>query len=83
MNKRVIFILFILLLFVSIDLSAQCTMCGAAAEQSRGENGIGKGINSGIAFLAIAVYSVLGFIGYMIYRNYKKTGRDRENSVTE
>lgn len=52
---------------------AQCAMCTAASEQSEG---ISKGINGGIGYLAIIVYGVIALIGYMVYRNYKKTGDD-------
>nr|WP_246205987.1 hypothetical protein [Fulvivirga aurantia] len=48
-------------------------MCRATIENnvSNGEIGIGASLNFGILYLFVMPYLLIGFIGYMWYRNSK------------
>ena len=50
---------------------AQCAMCRAVIE-SQGDTGVAEGINNGITYLMIWPYILVGGIGYIIYRSYRK-----------
>ncbi len=64
--KRIIG-LFILVFISAFDLSAQCAMCRATAEQASQENsGIAEGLNMGIVYLMGIPY-LLFLIGGLVF----------------
>lgn len=67
--------IFILLLFffVSSEIEAQCAMCKAVVES--GEGTMAEGVNSGITYLMVFPYILVGLLLYFIYR-YKKTSKN-------
>lgn len=70
--KKVIVIVITTLLFVCLfaDFAdAQCAMCRQTAEKAAQENkGIGEGLNSGIIYLMIAPYVLLGTVAFVFFR---------------
>lgn len=70
MKKCGLILLFIILYsLISIDSSAQCSICTKTAQQM-GEKPA-KGMNSGILYLAFAPFAIVGFIGYRWWKNNK------------
>lgn len=70
-----IFLLLVFLLISVVDLSAQCAMCKAVLESNMqsGEEAVGKGINDGIIYIMFVPYLLVGIVGFLMYRHYKKT----------
>jgi len=63
MKKRLLIaILIIHYLLFTVTASAQCSICTKNAQQL-GEKPA-KGMNSGIIYLALIPYAIVGFIGY-------------------
>lgn len=63
----VTFFLFIFLLGDFAD--AQCAMCRATAETAAKQNtGIGQGLNSGIVYLMLMPYVLLGTVAFVLFR---------------
>ena len=62
-----ILVFFVIALFVSTDLVAQCSICTRTASQMGEETG--KGLNVGIIYLAAAPLAIAGFIGYKWWKN--------------
>ena len=74
-NKPLILLVAIvaLCLLLSIDANAQCAMCQATAETSRGAgSSVADGINKGVMYLFFTPYLIIGFIGYIWWRNKDK-----------
>jgi len=69
-----------LFLLSSVDTFAQCAMCRGSVESSmgNGRNNVGVGLNTGIMFLFVMPYLLVGIIGYLWYRNSKRAQQDRE-----
>jgi hypothetical protein len=69
-----------LLVLSSADLMAQCAMCRGSVESSmgNGRNNVGVGLNTGIVYLFVMPYLIVGVIGYLWYRNSKKNQQERE-----
>jgi hypothetical protein len=63
--------LLIVLLFVSINGSAQCAMCKAVVEG--GSENMAEGVNNGITYLMVFPYILVGVLSYFIYRHKKKS----------
>ncbi len=61
---------FQLLLFVQTTGSAQCSLCTKTAQQL-GEKPA-QGMNSGILYLMIMPFAIVGFIGFRWYKNNKE-----------
>jgi len=57
-------------LLLTIDSSAQCSICTKTAQQL-GEKPA-KGMNSGILYLAFAPFAIVGYIGYRWWRNNRQ-----------
>ncbi len=59
---------------INFDANAQCPMCKAAVESSikGGQSNAGKGLNNGILYLLAAPYLLVGALGVLWYRNYRK-----------
>jgi len=70
-----------LLLWVSLDVMAQCAMCRATLENnvSNGQAGIAAGINFGILYLFIMPYLIVVVLGLLWY----KKSRSNQRSVAE
>jgi hypothetical protein len=71
--KKILAILSFLFLHSSLAV-AQCAMCRGAVQSnmSNGRNAIGNGINTGILYLFVFPYLIVGVIGYLWYTNSKK-----------
>lgn len=68
--KKLIAIAIILLISTS-PIEAQCAMCRAALE-SNTDNGAAEAINDGIVYLMAFPYLLMGGLGYIIYRRFRK-----------
>lgn len=68
MIKNIVSTLFFLL-FSSV-VSAQCAMCRAVVEQGNAE--MAEGVNSGIVYLMIFPYLILGTVLFFLYKKWKK-----------
>jgi hypothetical protein len=62
---------FTIAVLFSAFAKAQCAMCRAVIE-SGGSNAEAEGLNSGITYLMIFPYLLVGAIIYMIYRSTMK-----------
>ena len=60
------------LLFITIDVDAQCAMCRAVLE-SEEDQSAAEGINDGIVYLMIFPYLLMAGVAYFIWRSRKKT----------
>jgi hypothetical protein len=62
------------IIFLSLSNAySQCAMCKATVESSEGGGEVVKtGINEGILYLMPVPYILLGLVGFVLYRNYKK-----------
>ena len=66
------FKIFILIFFFNLtDLFSQCAMCRAVLE-SQEDQSVSAGLNDGIIYLMAIPYIVAGFIGFLIYKKFKK-----------
>lgn len=71
MKKWALILLFtIYYSLLSIDSSAQCSICTKTAQQL-GE-GPAKGLNSGILYLAFAPFAIVGFVAFRWWKNNKQ-----------
>ena len=71
MTTKHYILLALLLLFATMPVDAQCAMCRAVLESE--EDGTqAKGVNNGIVYLMIFPYLLVGSVGYIIYRMWKK-----------
>lgn len=63
----------LILLFTKTIAFSQCAMCKAVVESDmQGGGTAGENINSGILYLMFIPYLLIGTVGYLIYRHYKK-----------
>jgi hypothetical protein len=75
MKKWALVLLFTILYSqLTIDSSAQCSICTKTAQQL-GEKPA-QGLNSGILYLAFAPFAIVGFVAYRWWKN----NRQQENS---
>jgi hypothetical protein len=63
-------IIALIVIFSFFDTFSQCAMCRAVVEQGGEE--MAEGINSGIIYLMIFPYLIIGTAIYFLYRNWKK-----------
>lgn len=69
-----ILVLVILLLYPTDEAWAQCPMCRIGAETNLARGGsAGKGLNKGILFLLSLPYVLVGTIGFIWWKNKRKT----------
>lgn len=55
------------------DVQAQCPMCRMSAESNLKNGGAtGKGLNTGILYMLLTPYLLVGSIGFIWWRNRKK-----------
>lgn len=68
----------IFILWLAIpELQAQCPMCRMSAESNLKDGGTaGKGLNTGILFLLSTPYLIIGFLGFLYWKNKKKTSEE-------
>ncbi len=78
--KKILFSFFIII-FCLIgkigvgSLEAQCPMCRMSAEADLKNGGANaKGLNTGIIYMLVIPYLLLGTVGYLWYRERKKIG---------
>lgn len=57
--------------FFGISTNAQCAMCRAALE-SEGNTVKAEAVNDGIVYLMGIPYVLVGIVGYVVYRMYRK-----------
>jgi hypothetical protein len=68
MKQRIkILSFFVVLLLSSVCMYAQCSICAKTASQMGEE--AGRGLNSGIIYLAAAPFLILSYIGYRWWKN--------------
>ncbi|HCF63852.1 MAG TPA: hypothetical protein PLE75_07135 [Ferruginibacter sp.] len=65
--KWLVYTLLLVLLLISVDAAAQCSMCTKTAAQL-GEKPA-KGMNSGIVYLMLTPFIIVGYIGVRWWRN--------------
>ena len=58
-------------LLFGISSYAQCSMCRAALT-SEGNKAKAEAVNDGIVYLMVIPYVLVGIIGYVVYRMFKK-----------
>ena len=62
----------------SSEAYSQCAMCRATVESNVGtgskepESEVGSGLNTGILYLMLAPYLLIGTVGFLWYRSNKK-----------
>lgn len=61
---------FIIVLFLTQSISAQCAMCKAVVESGDAE--MAEGLNLGILYLMAFPYILVGVAGFLLYKNWKK-----------
>jgi len=60
-------------LLLSMGLSAQCAMCKATAQTDlEGGAGVADVLNSGILYLMLFPYLLMGGVAWMWYRHHKQ-----------
>lgn len=64
-----------LMMLYLADAFSQCPMCKASVESSQSTNtkSVGMGLNVGILMLMGAVYIILFTVGFLWYKNFKKS----------
>ena len=68
----------LMLSFVSTTAYSQCAMCRATVESNVGtgskepESDVGAGLNTGILYLMLIPYLLVGTIGFLWYRGSRK-----------
>jgi len=75
-NKITLAVILIILslLFIDSEIFAQCAMCRGIAETSIQEGSKNAlGLNAGILYLFLTPYLLVGIIGFVLYKNYKKS----------
>ncbi|MBT8259268.1 MAG: hypothetical protein KJO49_12395 [Bacteroidia bacterium] len=68
--KAKIIIPFLFLTLAPLLVEAQCAMCRAVLESGEGQD-IAEGVNSGIKYLMLFPYLVIGGLLFFIYRKYR------------
>jgi len=69
--RKIIVFLASFLLIISMSAAAQCAMCTKTAQQM-GEKPA-QGLNSGILYLMLAPFTIVGFVGYRWWKSQKET----------
>jgi len=62
--------LLLLIVFTSKTAFSQCAMCKAVVEN--GDTSMAEGVNSGITYLMVFPYLLIGLLFFTIYRYNKK-----------
>jgi predicted dithiol-disulfide oxidoreductase (DUF899 family) len=67
-NKTLLLLL--LFVFTTKNIFSQCAMCKAVVEN--GDGAMAEGVNSGITYLMVFPYLLIGILFFTIYRYNKK-----------
>lgn len=81
MNKKIslFLLLVVLVLFLTLDVDAQCAMCKLNAENAaKGNEGFAEGLNNGILYLMGIPYILL-FTGGIVF--YKKVTKNSTKNI--
>ncbi len=79
-QARLMIILMVALLFITVQQSdAQCSICTKTAMQL-GEKSA-SGMNSGVIYLMLAPFAVVGYIGFRWWKNEKEFENDQSNPI--
>ena len=70
MKKLIIIIIFSFSILFPVVVEAQCAMCTKTAQQL-GEKPA-QGLNSGILYLMLMPFAIVGFIGYRWWKSREK-----------
>ncbi|SEC55639.1 hypothetical protein SAMN04489761_3315 [Tenacibaculum sp. MAR_2009_124] len=70
MFKKIIIVFLALCGFSTTNIYSQCAMCKAVIEG--GNENMAEGVNSGITYLMVFPYILVGILFYFIYRHRKK-----------
>ena len=74
MKKVLILLLFCVLLFPASRVAAQCAVCAAQVQTNLKEgNNQAKGLNAGILYLMFTPYLLVGAVGIIWVKKYKKS----------
>lgn len=74
-------VLTLMLVFAGTDAYSQCAMCRATVESNVGtgkghnhepESEVGSGLNTGILYLMVIPYLLIGTVGFLWYKNSRK-----------
>ena len=70
----ILVLMFGLQMIAPVVVNAQCAMCKATLESNaqNDKSKIGAGLNTGILYLMIIPYMILGTLGYLWYKNSRK-----------
>ena len=85
MRRYVIALAFLFSLGVAVapEAAAQCPMCKISAESNLNNGGsAGKGLNKGILYLFATPYLIIGGIGYVWYRNRKRSALEEMGELS-
>ncbi len=77
--KSILIIVFAIVIFAvpTSEILAQCPMCRISAESNLANGGTaGNGLNKGILFLLSLPYLLIGTLGYVWWRNKKKSSSE-------
>ena len=73
MYKHIKYVLVFVVIMTTTIAEAQCAMCKAVVEN--GDVGMAEGVNSGITYLMVFPYILVGLLFFFIYR-YRKTAKN-------
>ena len=73
MYKRLKYIGILAFLLSTFQMDAQCAMCKAVIEN--GDVSMAEGVNSGITYLMVFPYILVGVLLYTLYR-YRRTAKN-------
>lgn len=84
--KKIVFAAIIIIQIFIINnnfASAQCAMCKSTVESNAKMEvtNRAKGLNAGILYLMVIPYILIGGIGYLWYKNSKRTKENRTKIV--
>lgn len=66
----------------SYDATAQCPMCKMSAESNLKNGGTaGRGLNAGILYMLALPYTLVGTIGFIWWRNYRRKEEEGEETM--
>jgi hypothetical protein len=72
-SKNKYLLLLLLIVFTSKTAISQCAMCKAVVEN--GDISLAEGVNSGITYLMVFPYLLIGLLFFTIYRYNKKANQ--------
>jgi hypothetical protein len=62
----------VIIVIVHTPAPAQCSMCVTALENSPEGKGMAASFNRGILFLLVVPYAILGTVGVVVFRAYRR-----------